>query len=123
MQQMTQINDGRGRDHFSQQPAFWAFLAPFFRSFSPTTSAQEGDKKGLKTVKSAAAAAAFPAKTNQKTDTQAMLLLRKWSQSSKRMLATASEPLPRGWGTALCDFPRLSRAPQKEGQVVVQCNP
>ena len=52
------------------------------------TGAPEGHKKVLKTVKSAAAAAAFPVKTNEKTDTQAMLLPPKWSQSSNRMLAT-----------------------------------
>ena len=87
------------------------------------TGALEGHKKVIKTAKSAAAAAAFPVKTNGKTDTQVMLLLPKWSQSGDRMLATAFEPLPRGWGTVLCDIQGLSTTPQKEGQVGVQCDP
>ena len=43
-----------------------------------------------------------------------MFLLSKCRQVSNRMLATALEPLPCGWGTALCDIQRLSRAPKKK---------
>ena len=52
-----------------------------------------------------------------------MLLVPQWSQSSNRMLATASEPLPCRLGADLSAFPRFSRAPKKEGQVGVQSNP
>ena len=120
---MIQVVGGRGRGHFLPKPVIWAVLGLFSPSFSPTTVAPEGHKKVIKRAKSAAAAAEFPVKTNEKTDTQAMLLLPRWSQSSNRMLATTSEPSPRGLGTALCDFEGLSRAPKEEGQVGVQCNP
>ena len=48
VQQLTQVFYIRGRGHVLPNPAFWAVLGLFFRSFSPMTGALEGDKKSDK---------------------------------------------------------------------------